>query len=327
MKSIQVSKGLASVKNGFESVAGQVNVVLQPAEDVNSLTANVYGDSKSRAEVNFLGNCHLTNRWSSALLTHYENRWGHHDENDDGFMDQPDLHQVNLHNRWAYIGPRYIFHGSLSLLGDRRKSGETGHDGVMAKNRRLWFATVDTDRYQATMKHAFVLGPEQGANIALMASFIMNSRHDVYDVTTYDVNEKNLYVQIMYETNILEDHNLSTGLSFAHDYLGQHLGIRQLQQPSIDLHEDTIPHYFTDPATGAVRQLLREKIKERENVAGAYGVCVLISRKCRIKYLSLYLITERNEKVCIDVGTAALCERRLCQETESSVYYTASDAL
>ena len=248
MKSIQVSKGASSVKNGYESVTGQINITLQPAEDVESITANVYGDSKSRAEANFLGNYHLTDRLSTALLAHYENRWGHHDENNDGFLDQPRLRQVNLHNRWAYKSPRYIFHGSISLLDEHRESGQSEHtalntqhasDGTQADYYshdllpfyQPWKGTVNTQRYQATMKHAFVLNNERQENIALMASATMNERDDSYGYfNSYSVNEKNVYAQLMYESNLTPLHSLSTGLTYTHDYLGQHLQADQTRR-------------------------------------------------------------------------------------------------
>ena len=44
-----------------------------------------------------------------------------------------------------------------------------------------------------------------------------------YGIKHYDVNEKNAYASLMFETNIAEVHNLSAGLSLNHDYLRQNL--------------------------------------------------------------------------------------------------------
>ena len=91
MQSIQVSKGSASVKNGYESITGQINVEYKKPQADPSVEINLYGDTKSRIEANFDGNIHLdkSKKLSTGLLAHYEDNFGHHDENHDGFLDKP----------------------------------------------------------------------------------------------------------------------------------------------------------------------------------------------------------------------------------------------
>lgn len=110
MQSIQVSKGSASVKNGYESITGQINVEYKKPQSDPSMEVNLYGDTKSRIEANFDGNVHFKQKkLSTGVLAHYENNFGHHDENHDGFLDKPKVRQGNLMNRWAWVGDRYIF--------------------------------------------------------------------------------------------------------------------------------------------------------------------------------------------------------------------------
>ena len=52
MKGIQVSKGCASVKNGYESITGQINVDYLQPEDEQQVEVNLFGDTKSRIEAN-----------------------------------------------------------------------------------------------------------------------------------------------------------------------------------------------------------------------------------------------------------------------------------
>ena len=65
MQSIQVSKGSASVKNGYESITGQINVEYKKPQSDPSMEVNLYGDTKSRIETNFDGNVHLSKRNSA----------------------------------------------------------------------------------------------------------------------------------------------------------------------------------------------------------------------------------------------------------------------
>ena len=70
---------------------------------------------------------------------------------------------------------------------------------------------LHTNRYEGYMKHAFILNPEHGTNIALMGSASMHQLDAQYGNKFYDVNEKNAYGSLMFETNFTQQHNLSVG--------------------------------------------------------------------------------------------------------------------
>lgn len=239
MQSIQVSKGASSVRNGYESISGQINIEYLKPEDDPGFTLNLYGNSKSRLEANADGNIHL-GKVNTELLAHYEKDWGHHDDNGDGFLDKPNIRQVNLQNRWDYLGERYIFHGGIALLDEHREGGQLSahpspsiatqsqqslnpsqHVAIQSQQTGLFTINLKTRRYEGYMKHALILDPEAATNIALMASGSLHELDALYGHKTYSVNEKNLYAQLMFETNLHDIHNLSAGLSLNHDYLGE----------------------------------------------------------------------------------------------------------
>ncbi|MBQ9666305.1 MAG: TonB-dependent receptor [Bacteroidaceae bacterium] len=219
MHSIQVSKGASSVRNGYESITGQIDIEYLKPDDEQGVTVNLYGNTLSRFEANADGNIHLDEHLSTEVLLHYQDDWGHHDENHDGFLDQPNVQQYNLQNRWKWRGDRYLFHGGFSLLKEDRDGGQTHH--TSPNNHHLYNIGVETHRYEAYMKHAFILNPEHGTNIALMANASLHQMDATYGQKTYSVDEKNAYAQLMFETNFTEQHNLSAGFSFNHDYLTQ----------------------------------------------------------------------------------------------------------
>ena len=221
MKGIQVSKGSASVKNGYESITGQINVDYLQPEDEQQVEVNLFGDTKSRIEANADANVHLSDKWATEILLHHENILQNHDDNGDGFYDMPGREQYNVQNRWVYKGDKYIFHGGLGALKEIRTSGQ---DAEHVHSDEIYRIKLHTNRYEGYMKHAFILNYEHGTNIAFMSSASMHQLDAQYGNKFYDLNEKNLYGSLMFETNFSTQHNLSLGLSFNHDYLGQNLG-------------------------------------------------------------------------------------------------------
>ncbi len=222
MKGIQVSKGSASVKNGYESITGQINVDYLQPEDEQQVEVNLFGDTKSRIEANADANVHLSDKWATEILLHHENILKNHDDNGDGFYDMPGREQYNVQNRWVYKGKNYIFHGGLGALKEIRTSGQ---DEEHVHSDDVYRIKLHTSRYEGYMKHAFILNHEHGTNIAFMSSASMHQLDAQYGNKLYDLNEKNLYGSLMFETNFSTQHNLSLGLSLNHDYLGQRTNV------------------------------------------------------------------------------------------------------
>ena len=52
LQSIQVSKGASSVKSGYESVTGQINIEYLKPQGTDGIRANAYLDSKLKQEIN-----------------------------------------------------------------------------------------------------------------------------------------------------------------------------------------------------------------------------------------------------------------------------------
>ncbi len=241
MKSIQVSKGNSSVKNGYEAMTGQINVeYLKPEEDTGA-DISVYGNTMTRFVADADANFHIggSHNVSTELLGHFENNWSHHDGNGDGFQDDPNVRQYNLQNRWYAKAGRYLFHGGLEMIREKRSSGQVeGHAQAM-EGMGLYHIGVENNHYGAYMKHALVTDAAHGGNLALMGRVSMHQQDAAYGLRAYAVNEKNANAQLMYETGIGTDHNLSAGLSFNYDYLHQDYNLGD--GPTRSLVSETTP--------------------------------------------------------------------------------------
>ena len=271
MKGIQVSKGSASVKNGYESITGQINVDYLKPEDEQQVEVNLFGDTKSRIEANADANVHLSDKWATEILLHHENILKNHDDNGDGFYDMPGREQYNVQNRWLYKGDKYIFHGGIGALKEIRTSGQdeehvhsqdanvSSDDGSASSSAdELYRIKLHTNRYEGYMKHAFILDQEHGTNIALMGSASMHQLDAQYGNKLYDLNEKNVYGSLIFETHFTHHHNLSMGLSINHDYLGQRTNVNVTPYMSFDGN-----HPYVLPEM--------QRLNEKETTPGAYA--------------------------------------------------------
>lgn len=281
MKGIQVSKGASSVKNGYESITGQINVDYKKPEDKQGVEVNLFGDTKTRIEANADANIHIDSHLSTELLLHYENSFENHDDNNDGFYDKPKVEQYNVQNRWLWAGEKYIFHGGISALKEHRNGGQMSHK--VGDGAELFKIGLNTNRYEAYMKHAFILDHDRGTNIALMASGSMHQLDAGYGHKAYNVNEKNAYASLVFETNFTKMHNLSAGLSLNHDYLGQTYRMMNDRDAAMTRgnEKETVPGIYAQ-YTFSLNHMLTAMAGLRADHSSIYGT--FITPRFHVKY-------------------------------------------
>ena len=229
MQAIQVSKGASSVKNGYESTTGQINIEFLKPQAIDGVRGNLYYDTKQKFEANADASVHLTDELSTSLLVHYEDRQKDHDGNNDGFMDMPKQRQYNVMHRWAYVSPKFISQLSARVLYDKRESGQSLKHHNSASSKPLYRIDINTHRYEGQWKNAIILDPDHNASVALMLHGSIHDSKQSYGHRLYDVNQRNGYAQLMYETDITERHNLSVGASLNHDYYKEEYNLAHWQ--------------------------------------------------------------------------------------------------
>lgn len=220
MSGIAVSKGIASVKNGYEAITGQIDVEYKKpdAHEADLLGVNLFGDSNGRVETNAETTLCLPRRWSTTLLAHYEKETTQHDGNHDGFTDTPGVEQYNLLNRWAYksANEKYVLQAGVKALGEWRESGQT-NDARNAGGEPRYRIAIDTKRYEAFGKQAYIFNKEHNTNIALLLAGSWHDQDAAFGLRRYDVKQTGAYASLLFETEFSPVHALSTGVSFNYD--------------------------------------------------------------------------------------------------------------
>src|SRR5690606_3659073 len=122
VESIQLTKGIGSVANGFESIAGQINVELKKPETAEKVFANMYVNDRGKTDLNFILTQKVGQRWSTSLLLHDAFLTNKNvDFNNDGFRDQPTGNLFSAINRWRYDdGKGFMTQFGIKFLDDSR---------------------------------------------------------------------------------------------------------------------------------------------------------------------------------------------------------------
>lgn len=220
MESIQISKGASSVKNGYEAVAGQINVEYKKPDVSDPLTVNLFGSDNGRMEGNIDGNIQLNQHLSTGLFLHYSNDKFTHDANKDGFLDRPLLEQVNVMNRWTYNKGNLHSELGVKYINEKRESGQM-HGDEAAMHSDPYKINLKTNRFEFFAKNGYILNEVRNQSIALILS---GSAHDLdsrYGMNAYDLTQNNLYANLIFETDLGPKHQLSAGLSLVADKLNQ----------------------------------------------------------------------------------------------------------
>lgn len=220
MESIQVSKGTSSVKNGYEALAGQINVEFKKPPTADIFSVNLFGSDAGRYEGNADASWHINDKVSTGLLIHYSNDKKQHDGNDDDFLDTPLKEQVNLMNRWYHKLDNYVAQYGARYLHENRTGGQATKHHDFADPYQVH---LETNRAELYTKQAYILDKEKVESVALILSGSYHEQKSMYDRTPYNVYQNNVYASLLYEKEFSPAHSLSTGLSMNYDGFNENL--------------------------------------------------------------------------------------------------------
>lgn len=232
IESIQLTKGVGSVANGYESIAGQINVEEKKPDIPTRLLVNSYINSMGRIEGNVNFTQRINDKWSTALLTHANTMAWEHDGNHDGFLDIPGGRQLNLINRWKYMDNNgWVAQFAIKVMNDKREAGQSDshHDGT-GSNDNHYNVNIDAEQYTFTGKLGYVFPQHRYKSLGLILSGNLYNNASVYGINTYSGKQKNIYASLIWQSIIGNTfHKYRTGLSFANEnyrevYIADHTG-------------------------------------------------------------------------------------------------------
>ncbi len=232
MEAIQVSKGTSSVLNGYEAIAGQINVEYLKPQTQDPVALNAMISTETHAEVNVTGGWDINDKVSTGVLFHAQNMSLELDHNHDGFLDMPKNTNVNLLNRWYIRDGDYTGQILVRGLYDHRIGGQTKEAVTVAPTP--YHIDLNTWRVDGFMKNGYVFDQETGMSIGIIASASYHNQQNSYGSRQWNAAQTNAYLNAIFQTSFDDSatdlwddhsHNLSAGLSVNYDGYQEELSL------------------------------------------------------------------------------------------------------
>lgn len=241
VNSIQITKGTGNVVNGYESMAGLVNVELKKPLDMEALYFNLYANHMGRTELNFNSGFKLSNRWSTAWFAHASAHPMEVDVNKDNFRDMPNGTNAALLNRYHFQGTHMEAQLAINAYLDDKEGGQIS--SLRDDPNGFYDVQINTRHIDAFAKTGFFLKkPAQSIGIVYNAKY--QETNALFGLRSFNGTEKRAYVNAIYDgyfgTTI---HQIKTGLSAVYSDISQVLDYDSLSDSRMELVPGAFAEY------------------------------------------------------------------------------------
>ena len=229
MNGIQVSKGTSSVRNGYESITGQIN--------------DLYANSMLMTDFNFNGRVKVGKNDGIMLFGHVSHNFMKMDDNGDTFLDDPMTTQYNVFLRYNHP---HIGHFGCKLgikaLKETRLGGQMDFDPKhrLEEGYNLYGISINTERYEAFAKGGYHFD-RKDTSLGLQQQVTYHKMNSYYGLTDYNANQLSYYANLLFDSYIVNDHHTySVGASYTYDKYDEHL------KDSTFLRVEQVPGVFAE---------------------------------------------------------------------------------
>ncbi|MGN6195503.1 MAG: carboxypeptidase-like regulatory domain-containing protein [Ginsengibacter sp.] len=223
IESIQLSKGTGSVANGYESIAGQINVELKKPETSEQLYLNAYVNDMGKTDLNANVSQHLNDHWSTIFLLHNDFLFNKIDFNKDGFRDLPTGNLFSAVNEWNYSSNKgwEIYFGAKALL-DNKTGGQVDYKTDDKFTTNSYGLGIKTNRYEGFAKIGYIFPEKKYQSIGLQLSAFNHEQDSYFGLIQYNAQQSNFYSNLIYQSIIGNSaHKFRTGLSLNADHYNE----------------------------------------------------------------------------------------------------------
>ena len=216
VESIQLTKGLSSVLNGYESISGQINVELYKPETAPRLYFNAFANRGGRMELNAISAFDVTPGLSSSVMAHVSSIPFAQDRNSDGFADIPTGEQFNFTNRWHWRNEESGWSGQIGINAIRndRAGGQMGFVENENPADSLWGYDSRGNRVEVFGKNGYVFENQPYRSFGFIYSLSYQDREAQFGERHYRGSQTGAYLNTIYQDIFgTTQHKYRTGFS------------------------------------------------------------------------------------------------------------------
>lgn len=226
LESIQISKGPSNIRNGFESITGQINAELKKPDNKEKFFFNYLANDMGRNEFNVNSSVKISEKVSTIVLGHYSFLNQMNDDNEDGFADVPASEKFSVGNFWQYNGKKGLeMRWGGRYINENRRSGQIENSEYVSQSPDdLWTSDIDNERYEVYLKTGFVFNDKRNSSIGFINSFSGHDMNIAMGRNFYGGSQKSVYSNLIFDSNFGSDkHAYNLGASFMYDKVDEQL--------------------------------------------------------------------------------------------------------
>jgi len=219
IESIQVTKGMGSVTNGYESIVGQINTEIKKPFTDMPFFLNLFNSVDGRFEANAHIRSKVSEKMNNTLFIHYNDRKRSNDKNGDEFLDKPVQEQLNLLSKWQYTDTSKGLVSFLNIryLDDYKKIGSINFNEKEDLSR-FWGGEILTNRFDSSFKLGYVNPEIPYQSLGFQLAYNFHDQEAYYGLNDYNISQKSLFVNLIYNSILFNSKNkIKAGLNFSSD--------------------------------------------------------------------------------------------------------------
>lgn len=219
INALQVSKGTSAVKNGYESITGQINLDIKEPFGDERMFFNAYGNQDGKTELNFGYTLDINEKLSTSMIVHGNQNFRELDMNNDGFLDKPMSKMLIAMNQWNYLTKNWESKTGFTYLSDDRKGGQAiyNHDLLASQQDQFYGIGVNIERFNIYTKNGFFFNRE-ATSLGTILSYNYFDRASFYGLNKFNQTQQNLYANLIFASYIgNSQHTYNVGASYNYD--------------------------------------------------------------------------------------------------------------
>ena len=222
MESISVSKGVATVKHGYETITGIIDLEYEKPNKGDLFSLNAYVNNEMKGELSAKLNHIINDKLSTGFYIYgTSNQLKAYDHlgtkpdgtHGDGFMDYPKHSQFNIVNRWTYEVPDGLCSQTMiNYTHEDRVGGQMDFDKSMRGDSTIYGLGGTTDRIHFFTKNGAPINNVSSFGTQVSATYFKQDAF--YGLSNYKGTEGDVYANVLVNSEIWRGHSVDFGASF-----------------------------------------------------------------------------------------------------------------